>query len=104
MKKLLVFVLMLGAFVGISQQFKDVPVNHWAYEAVMEMSKLGVLTGMPDGTFQGNSYLTRYQAAVAFYRLYNILKQPSADVSGLINKVSTRGSRQHSFDEGSEPI
>lgn len=48
MKKLLVFVLMLGAFVGISQQFKDVPVNHWAYEAVMEMSKLGVLTGMPD--------------------------------------------------------
>lgn len=26
---------------------------------------------------------------MAFYRLYNILKQPSADVSGLINKVST---------------
>lgn len=89
MRKFLALALILGALIGISQQFKDVPVNHWAYEAVTEMAKLGVITGMPDGTFQGNSYLTRYQAAVAFYRLYNILKQPSVEVSGLINKVST---------------
>ena len=89
MRKFLALILVLSALVGISQQFKDVPVNHWAYEAVTEMAKLGVLTGMPDGTFQGNSYLTRYQAAVAFYRLYKILKQPSAEISGLINKVST---------------
>ena len=90
MKKLLGSLLILAVVLGFSQ-FKDVPVNHWAYEAVVEMSKLGVISGMPDGTFQGNSPLTRYQAAVALHKLYTLLRQQAvpANVTNLINRVST---------------
>ncbi len=54
--------------------FSDVPSNHWAYEAVTELSKHGIVTGLPDGTFQGNQSVTRFQPAVSLYRVVIILK------------------------------
>lgn len=70
-------VLMLFAVFTFAQQLplKDVPVNHWAYDAVKTLVEAGVLTGMPDGTFQGNQPLTRYQAALAFKKLIDYLSK-----------------------------
>lgn len=33
--------------------FPDVPKDHWAYQAVMELQQKGILVGYPDGTFHG---------------------------------------------------
>jgi hypothetical protein len=49
--------------------FGDVPSDHWAYDAVNELARRGVLNGFPDSTFQPNKPLTRAQFAVGFERL-----------------------------------
>ena len=50
-------------------QFSDVPAGHWAKDAVDRITQCGLIQGFPDGTFRGNENLTRYQAALIFYRL-----------------------------------
>ncbi|WP_041083390.1 S-layer homology domain-containing protein [Thermotoga profunda] len=93
-KVLLVVVLTVAAFV-YAQSFSDVPVNHWAYEAVTTLSKLGIVSGMPDGTFQGNNPMTRYQVAVAMKKLMDYLTQQiekgmaSGDLQNVIKRLST---------------
>lgn len=49
--------------------FRDVPAGHWAREAVEYITQRGLIQGFPDNTFRGNENLTRYQAALIFYRL-----------------------------------
>jgi len=49
--------------------FNDLPESHWAYESVMYLTELGIISGMPDGSFRGNEPMTRYQSAVAMKRL-----------------------------------
>ena len=48
--------------------FPDVPSNHWAYEAVRDLSRRGLVEGYPDGTFGGDRLLTRYEFAQIVYR------------------------------------
>lgn len=43
--------------------FSDVPRQHWAYKAIEKLSETGIAKGYPDGTFQGNRILTRYEMA-----------------------------------------
>lgn len=51
-----------------STLFPDVPNNHWAYVAVSDLSRRGLLEGYPDGTFGGDRMLTRYEFAQIVYR------------------------------------
>ena len=48
--------------------FPDVASNHWAYEAVIDLSRRGLVEGYPDGTFGGDRLLTRYEFAEIVYR------------------------------------
>ena len=48
--------------------FPDVSANHWAYEAVSDLSRRGLVEGYPDGTFGGDRLLTRYEFAQIVYR------------------------------------
>ena len=48
--------------------FPDIPTNHWAYEAVSDLSRRGLVEGYPDGTFGGDRMLTRYEFAQIVYR------------------------------------
>lgn len=48
--------------------FPDVPSNHWAYEAVSDLSRRGLVEGYPDGTFGGDRMMTRYEFAQIVYR------------------------------------
>ena len=48
--------------------FPDVATNHWAYEAVSDLSRRGLVEGYPDGTFGGDRMLTRYEFAQIVYR------------------------------------
>ncbi len=53
---------------------KDVPITHWAYDAVRELSRLGIIEGYPDGTFKGKQPMTRYEFAIAVYRLLEAIR------------------------------
>jgi hypothetical protein len=48
--------------------FKDVPTTSWAYHSLDDLSKKGIFTGYPDGTFDGHRALTRYEFGVALAR------------------------------------
>lgn len=43
--------------------FVDLPPNHWARDAVVQMAAEGLLAGYPDGTFKGTQPMTRYEVA-----------------------------------------
>ena len=43
--------------------FSDVPQGHWAYDAVSQLAKDGIIEGYGDTTFQGNKNITRYEMA-----------------------------------------
>ena len=43
--------------------FSDVPKDHWAYDAVTQLAKDGVIEGYGNGTFQGSKNITRYEMA-----------------------------------------
>jgi len=49
--------------------FKDLPTDHWAYQATEALRAKGILWGYPDGYFRGKRTLTRYEFAVALERL-----------------------------------
>ena len=51
--------------------FSDVPMNHWAYDAVEELASKGILEGYPNGTFKGNRAMTRYEIATMVARMMN---------------------------------
>ena len=48
--------------------FADVKPSHWAYQAVAELQTKGIIKGYPNGYFQGQRTLTRYEFAVALQR------------------------------------
>jgi len=67
MKKLALVLVLVFAFTltALANPFVDVPLNHWAYDAVQSLSAKGVIVGYPDGTFGGAKSLTRYEFAEA---------------------------------------
>jgi len=60
--------------VASAVKFSDVPPGHWAEEAVYKLAEEGIILGFPDGTYRGNEFLTRYQAALLIYRLLERLR------------------------------
>jgi hypothetical protein len=52
----------------------DVPLNSWAYDAVDQLAKDGIIKGYPDGTFKGARPMTRYEAAVLAYRAVDMIE------------------------------
>jgi len=62
----LVAVAALVAFAApafAANPFMDVPMNHWAYDAVSQLAARGIVTGYPDGAFKGEWKATRYEMA-----------------------------------------
>ncbi|MCX6367460.1 MAG: S-layer homology domain-containing protein [Armatimonadetes bacterium] len=55
--------------------FKDVPNDHWAYQAIDKLAQLKIILGDPDGLYHGKRTLTRYEMAVMLARMLDILDQ-----------------------------
>jgi len=55
--------------------FADVKPTHWAYQAVTELQAKGIIKGYPNGYFQGQRTLTRYEFAVALQRALAAIPQ-----------------------------
>ena len=71
----LLLIVCVAAPAFAQQPFADVPLNHWAYNAVNSLAEKGVLEGYPEGTFGGKKYLTRYEFAQAVARLLDRLEE-----------------------------
>jgi peptidoglycan hydrolase CwlO-like protein len=66
MKSFIALGLLAAASVGFSQGApSDVPKDHWAYHAIDELFKVGLLVGYPDGQFRGTRPVTRYELAAS---------------------------------------
>ncbi|MDR1376569.1 MAG: S-layer homology domain-containing protein, partial [Synergistaceae bacterium] len=81
-------VLLLSATAGVAatNPFMDVPLNHWAYDAIGQLAAQGVLSGYPDGTYKGRQPTTRYEMASALARalaLVDMTKASNQDVDML---------------------
>ncbi|MDR1377294.1 MAG: S-layer homology domain-containing protein [Synergistaceae bacterium] len=90
MKKLIIAVAVLVAFTtpvfAATNPFMDVPINHWAYDAIGQLAASGVLSGYPDGTYKGKQPTTRYEMASALARalaLVDMTKASKQDVEML---------------------
>ncbi|NLD96886.1 MAG: S-layer homology domain-containing protein, partial [Synergistaceae bacterium] len=84
MKKILALVAVVAlvafaapAFANVNP-FMDVPMNHWAYDAIGQLAARGVLSGYPDGTYKGNQPMTRYEAASAVARALAVVDMTKA--------------------------
>lgn len=53
--------------------FIDVPADHWAVEDLKYLVEYGVITGLPNGAFNGDSYLTRYSASAMVARAMRLM-------------------------------
>lgn len=53
-------------------EFFDVAKSHWAYPAINDFTKRGIISGYEDQTFKPNSNITRAQAATILVRLLNL--------------------------------
>lgn len=72
-KLTLAVLLVLSSAQAQNASYRDLSPEHWAAAAVEALTKAGVLNGFPDGTFRGDDPATRYQMALALYRLYGAL-------------------------------
>ncbi len=77
-----VLALALSVPVFAQGAFNDVPTDHWAYEAVNQLQRDGIVIGYPDGTFGGKRAMSRYEFAVAIARL----NLDGDDDSGLVRR------------------
>ena len=67
--------------------FSDVPADSWAYDAVSTLAADGVIDGYPDGTYQGQNTMTRYEMAQIVARAMAKTDLEKADKS-LVDKLA----------------
>ena len=77
-------------------RFVDVPVDHWAYQAVVNLRKRGILVGYPDGQLRGKRTVTRYEAANGLSKFVtqvegSIPKRGSSTAPGIQGPPGPRG-------------
>lgn len=53
---------------SLVSQFSDIR-GHWAYQAIAQVEQAGILSGMPDGTFQPDIALSRAEAVTILNRI-----------------------------------
>ena len=75
MKKYLVTAIamvVIGVFAApafaVANPFSDVPLDHWAHDAIGQLAARGILSGFPDGTFRGRQSMTRFEMASVLAR------------------------------------
>mgnify|MGYP000607279039 CR=1 FL=1 len=83
-----IVVLALAYTAVAAPMFRDVPPDHWAYEAIDYLQQQGVVEGYPDGTFRGNRSFTRYEMGMVIARIYSKFEdymesKPEADWEGI---------------------
>ena len=94
MRKKLVSALTTALVIGAASTtfaaanpFSDVPADHWAYDAVAQLAKDGVIEGYGDGTYRGDQEITRYEMAQMVARAMAKTDVSAAD-KAMIDKLA----------------
>ena len=61
--------------------FTDVPRDHWAYADLEYLAARGIITGLPGGRFEGDTALTRYDAAAMIARAIKYMQNNAESVT-----------------------
>ena len=92
MKKILAMAaaaaLAAGTSAWAANPFSDVSASDWAYQAVSDLSDQGIVEGYPDGTFKGQTSITRYEMAQIVARLMAKEDQYNAEQRATIDKLA----------------
>ena len=68
--------------------FTDVTPQDWAYQAVAQLASQGVVNGYPDGTFQGNSNITRFEMAQMVAKALNQQDRMNGEQQAVLHKLA----------------
>ena len=96
MKKTLVSALTTALVVGAASTtfaaanpFSDVPADHWAYDAVVQLAQDGIINGYAaDGTYKGDQNMTRYEMAQIVAKAMAKAPVATNNDKALIDKLS----------------
>lgn len=93
MKKRFAAVLAAAAIVGATSAFaanpfSDVTPADWAYQAVSQLASAGIINGYPDGTFQGEKDVTRYEIAQMVAKAMAHEYRANAEQQAIINQLA----------------
>ena len=92
-------VLAATAVLGVTSAFaanpfSDVTPQDWAYQAVAQLAAQGVVNGYPDGTFQGQTNITRFEMAQMVAKAMARQGQVDAEQNAIINRLANEFSAE----------
>ena len=92
-------VLAATAVLGVTSAFaanpfSDVTPQDWAYQAVAQLASQGVVNGYPDGTFQGQHNITRFEMAQMVAKAMARQGQVDAEQNAIINRLANEFSAE----------
>ena len=95
MKKTLTAALTTALVVGAASTtfaaanpFSDVPMDHWAYDAVAQLADDGIVEGYGDGTYRGENEITRYEMAQMVAKAMAKEDQVNAQQKAMIDRLA----------------
>ena len=92
-------VLAATAVLGVTSAFAANPFaavtpQDWAYQAVAQLASQGIVNGYPDGTFQGQSNITRFEMAQMVAKAMARQGQVDAEQNAIINRLANEFSTE----------
>ena len=92
-------VLAATAVLGVTSAFAanpfaDVTPQDWAYQAVAQLAAQGVVNGYPDGTFQGQHNITRFEMAQMVAKAMARQERTDAEQNAIINRLANEFSTE----------
>ena len=92
-------VLAATAVLGVTSAFAanpfaDVTPQDWAYKAVAQLAAQGVVNGYPDGTFQGQHNITRFEMAQMVAKAMARQERTDAEQQAVINRLANEFSAE----------
>ena len=88
MLKVMLSSLMVMVAAGCAFAFPDVDGDYWAAKQINELNAKGVIVGYPDGSFKGETNITRYEMAQIIARLMAKEDQYNAEQRATIDKLA----------------
>ena len=101
MKKTLTAALTTALVVGAASTtfaaanpFSDVPMDHWAYDAVAQLADDGIIEGYGDGSYRGQNEITRYEMAQMVAKAMAKEDQVNARQKAMIDRLAAKFSEE----------
>ena len=93
MKKRFAAVFAATAILGVTtafaaNPFSDVTPDTWAYQSVSQLANAGIINGYPDGTFKGQTNITRYEMAQMVAKAMANQDRANAEQQAMLNRLA----------------